>query len=241
MQDDQEPGTPEQPEAGELDAVELDAVEFGAPELEALEREAAELEARARGRSGLPGARRMLLLQAPVLVVLAVVLLFWGRSTPASVAATPASATASAKIGMLNAYLDPPVDGTVHGYLTIRNNGDAADRLVSVSSPWASTISLVKGSSTTPLPWITVPAHGSITLKPGGYSLLLTDLTRTPKLGDTIPLDLNYATSGTVYAFAPVGPASSLTVQEVMDAMKYMHELPPLTPAPSASPSSSKK
>jgi copper(I)-binding protein len=194
-------------------------------ELEALEQEAAELEARTLRRTGLPGARRLLLLQAPFLVVLAVVLLFWGRGTPASVAATPASATA--RIGMLNAYLDPPVDGTVHAYLTIRNNGDAPDRLVGVSSPWANSISLVDGSSSKPLPWITVPAHGSVTLKPGDYSILLADLTRTPKLGDTIPLDLDYATSGTVYTFAPVGPASSLTVQKVMDAMKYMDRLPP--------------
>jgi copper(I)-binding protein len=196
-------------------------------DLEALEREAAELEARGLRRTGLPGARRLLLLQAPVLVVLAVVLLFWGRSTPASVAATPTAATGTAKIGMLNAYLDPPSAGTEHAYLTIRNNGDAPDRLVSVSSPWATSISLVNGSSSTPLPWITVPAHGSVTLKPGGYSILLTDLTRTPKLGDTIPLTLDYATSGPVYTFAPVGPASSLTVQMVMDAMKYMDRLPP--------------
>jgi copper(I)-binding protein len=202
-----------------------------AAELEALEREAAELEARSARRGGLLGARRMLVLQAPVLVAVAVVLLLWSRGTPVSAATTGStsavSATSPAKVGLLNAYLDPPSGGTVRAYVVIRNNGGSPDRLVGASSPWATSISLVRGSSTTSLPWITVPAHGSVTLKPGGYSVLLSGLTRVPKLGDTIQLDLNFASSGTVDVFAPVGPSSSLTVEDVMNAMKHMDKLPP--------------
>lgn len=198
-------------------------------ELEALEREAAELEARSRRRGGLPGARRLLVLQAPVLIVLAVVLLFWAKGTPVSAAATASSAPAAgpAMIGMDNAYLTAPSDGQVHGYMVIKNNGDSPDRLVSISSPWATTISLTKGASSTALPWITIPAHSTVTLKPGGYSFVLSKLARTPKLGDTIPLTVSFAGSGTVYVFAPEGPASSLTVQKVMDNMQYMDRLPP--------------
>ena len=224
MADDQDKALEDEAldEAEELDDAELDA-------LEDLEREAAELEARSAGRGGLLGARRLLLLQAPVLVAIAVVLLLWSRGTPATAASTASTATvaSSAKIGMDNAYLDPASGGTVRGYMVIKNNGATADRLVSITSPWASTVSLTQGTSSTALPWITIPAHSTVTLKPGGYSFVLSHLARTPKLGDTIPLTVSFADSGTVYVFAPEGPASSLTVQKVMNNMQYMDKLPP--------------
>ncbi|QMU76272.1 copper chaperone PCu(A)C [Streptacidiphilus sp. PB12-B1b] len=197
-------------------------------ELEALEQEAADLAARAEQRGGLRGSRRLLVLQAPILIAVAVVLLLWSRGTSVSAAAASAPpAAAPAKIGMVNAYLTAPSDGTVRAYVVIKNNGGTADRLVGASSPWATSISLAEGSSPASLPWITIPAHSTVTLKPGGYSVLLSGLTRTPKAGDTIQLNLNFAASGTVYVFAPEGPASSLTVQDVMDAMKHMDKLPP--------------
>jgi copper(I)-binding protein len=225
MSDDR--GAESERDASAEEQSELEARELA--ELEDLEQEAAELEARSARHGGLLGARRMLMLQAPVLIAIAVVLLLWSRGTPVSAAATASTASAAspAKIGMVNAYLDPPSGGTVRAYVVIKNNGGSPDRLVGASSPWATSISLTQGSSTASLPWITVPAHGSVTLKPGGYSVLLSGLTRTPKPGDTIQLNLNFASSGTVYVFAPVGPSSSLTVEDVMDAMKHMDKLPP--------------
>jgi copper(I)-binding protein len=195
-------------------------------ELVELEQEAALLEARARHRGGLPRLRRMLQVQAPVLVALAVVMLLWGRSAPQqATAATPSPPL----IGMADAHLDPPASsgGPVYAYVTVRNNGGTADRLVGASSPWAGKINVVSGASATTVPWVTVPAHGSVTLRADTDRLALTDLKRVPKLGDTIQLDLNFATSGTVYVFAPVGPVGSLTVLDVVNAMKHMDKLPP--------------
>ena len=198
-------------------------------ELAALEQEAALLEARGRRQRGGAGRlRRLLQLQAPVLVAVAVVLLLWGRSAPQP--ATAATAAASpALIGMSSAHLDPPAAGatTLSAYVTVRNNGGTPDRLVGASSPWAGTINLVDASSPASLPWITVPAHGSVTLKASADHMVLSDLKRVPKAGDTIQLNLNFANSGTVYVFAPVGPADSLTVLDVVNAMKYMDKLPP--------------
>jgi copper(I)-binding protein len=198
-------------------------------ELAALEQEAALLEARGRRqRGGAARLRRLLQLQAPVLVALAVVLLLWGRNAPQP--ATAATAAASpALIGMSAAHLDPPTAGdtTLSAYVTIRNNGGTPDRLVGASSPWAGTINLVDASSPASLPWITVPAHGSVTLKASADHMVLSDLKRAPKAGDTMQLNLNFADSGTVYVFAPVGPADSLTVLDVVNAMKYMDKLPP--------------
>jgi len=215
VQDDRAEGPEVQPDDAEL------------AELAQLEREAAALETAAERRGGLTGARRMLLLQAPVLVVLAVVLMVWGRNAPDSAAAAPVAAPP--KLGMVDAYLALPSGNADHAYLTIKNNGGSADRLVSVACPWASSVTLTDGSSPTALPWITIPAHSTVVLKPGGYAIALNGLTRTPVPGDPIELDLNFATSGTVYSYAPVGPKTPLTVQQVMDAMKYMGRLPPLS------------
>ena len=195
-------------------------------ELAALEQEAAALEARNQRRGGLPRLRRLLLVQAPVLVALAVVMLLWGRSAPQqAVAAAPSPPL----IGMVDAHLDPPASsgGPVYAYVTVRNNGGTADKLVGASTPWARKVSVVSGSADKGVPWITVPAHGSVTLKAGADRLALSDLTRVPKVGDTIQLDLNFAASGTVYVFAPVGPVGSLTVLDVVNAMKHMDQLPP--------------
>ncbi|MFC5910699.1 copper chaperone PCu(A)C [Streptacidiphilus monticola] len=192
------------------------------------ERELAELEALAAApapRARVLTRRRLLLLQAPLLLLLALVLLLWGRSAPSE-----AGAAAPAKVGMRDPYLTPPASGStagpVYAYVTIRNSGGTADRLVSVSTPWAGSVSLQDAKGVAQ-PWITVPADGSVDLRPGGYRIALTQLKRVPKLHDTIQLDLSFAESGTVHVWAPVGPADSLTVEDVMHAMKYMDRLPP--------------
>ncbi|MEY9941704.1 copper chaperone PCu(A)C [Streptacidiphilus sp. MAP5-3] len=195
-------------------------------ELEALEAQAAALEQAAAGRGGLSGARRTLLLQGPLVAVLALVLLLWGRSAPTSSAATAASSPP--RLGCSSPYLAPPTKSTgpVDAYLTLRNGGGTADRLIDITTPWAATAQLVDASGHV-LPWLTVPADGSLTLSPGGTHVELTALRRTPALHDTIQLDLTFATSGTVHVWAPVGPADSLTVEDVMHAMKWMDRLPP--------------
>ncbi|SEM42652.1 copper chaperone PCu(A)C [Streptacidiphilus jiangxiensis] len=194
-------------------------------ELAALEEEAAALEARAARRGGLPGARRALLVQGPLVALLACVLLLVGHVGRGDASAATAS---PAKLALLSPYLDPPkqASGPVEAYLSLRNGGGSADRLLDVSTPWATTVRLVDGSGRTQ-PWIGVPADATLSLHPGGLHLELSGLRRTPALHDVIQLDLTFAQSGTVHVWAPVGPANSLTVEEVMHAMDYMDRLPP--------------
>src|SRR5579884_2177402 len=100
--------------SGERDdeAVDLDVLE--------LEREAAELEAAARARRGLPGARRLLLLQAPLLVLAAVGLILWGQS-----ASKATAEAAPPKLSLSDGHLDPvPANATAaYAYVTLRNDG----------------------------------------------------------------------------------------------------------------------
>jgi copper(I)-binding protein len=194
-------------------------------ELEALEAEAAALERAASRRGGLRGARRGLLLQAALAALLALALLLWGHAGPTSAVSAAADPP---RLAMYSPYLTPPGEpaGPVGAYLTAHNGGGTADRLVSVASPWAASVQLVDAAGH-PLPWATIPAGGSLTLRPGGTHLELTSLRRTPRPHDVIQLDLSFAVSGTVHVWAPVGPPGSLTVEDVMHAMKWMDRLPP--------------
>ena len=100
----------------------------------------------------------------------------------------------------------PPGAKVAAGYLTIRNAGASADRLLAASSPAAARIEThviekqgeilrmreVKGYE--------VPAKGSFELKPGGAHLMLVDIKRPLKEGEKLPLVLRFQNAGEVKA-----------------------------------------
>ena len=100
----------------------------------------------------------------------------------------------------------PPGAKVGAGYMTIRNKGAAADRLVGASSPAAARVEThvmdkqgeimrmreVKGYD--------VPANGSFELKPGGPHLMLVDIKRPLKAGERIPIVLRFQNAGEIKA-----------------------------------------
>ena len=118
-----------------------------------------------------------------------------------------------------------PATGTGVIYATLHNNAAVPDRLVGATSPLARHASLHKTSemkmpgmtSMANMPMtgsmtsmkavlsIPVPAHGTTSLAPGGYHLML-DLRRDLKPGETVPLRLHFARAGWVSASAQVRP-----------------------------------
>ncbi len=106
------------------------------------------------------------------------------------------------------------------GYLTIRNKGAAPDRLTGGSADFATVevhqmkteggvmkMEEVKGG-------LSIPAHASIGLAPGGYHLMFTHLTRPLKKGETVEATLNFEHAGPIEVHFPVmavgaaGPAA---------------------------------
>lgn len=90
------------------------------------------------------------------------------------------------------------------GFMTIRNTGAAADRLVSASSPVAGRVELhthIRDGDVMrmrPVQDIPVPAGGSATLAPGGLHLMFMGLNRALVAGETIPVTLRFAEAGEV-------------------------------------------
>ena len=97
------------------------------------------------------------------------------------------------------------------GYMLIRNQGAAADKLVAASSPAAGKVELhvhVNEGGVMKMrevPGYDVPAKGSFELKPGGAHLMFMDLKAPFKEGDKLPVTLKFEKAGAVKAEFQVG------------------------------------
>lgn len=106
-----------------------------------------------------------------------------------------------------------PVAG---GYVTITNNGSAADRLVSVTSPAAAMVQIhemaMEGDvmKMRELPdGLEIPAGQSVALSPGGLHLMFMKLNGPFEQGSKVPVTLNFEKAGSVEVELPVMPANA--------------------------------
>jgi copper(I)-binding protein len=99
----------------------------------------------------------------------------------------------------------PPGAKVAAGYVTIENEGDAADRLLSATAEIAGRTEIhemaVKDGIMTmrPLPdGVSVPAKGEARLAPSGIHLMFMDLKRQPKQGESFAGTLTFEKAGEV-------------------------------------------
>lgn len=101
-----------------------------------------------------------------------------------------------------------PVAG---GYMTIRNKGAAADRLVGASSGAAARVELhvhIREGDVMKMRQVSaydVPAKGSFELKPGSAHLMFVQISRPFKEGENIPVKLRFEKAGNVSVEFHVG------------------------------------
>ena len=101
------------------------------------------------------------------------------------------------------------------GYLVIRNQGAAADRLIAASSPAAAKVELhvhINDNGVMKMrevPGYDVPAKGIFELKPGGAHLMFVDIKRPFKEGEKLPVKLKFQKAGEVDAEFQVGGLGS--------------------------------
>jgi copper(I)-binding protein len=96
-------------------------------------------------------------------------------------------------------------------YLTLLNQGGAADRLMAVTTGAAMSAEIHETlmedgvAKMRPVEVFDVPAGGSVELKPGGYHIMLMGLKAPLKKGDMIMLQLKFEHAGLVDVMAHVG------------------------------------
>jgi hypothetical protein len=89
-------------------------------------------------------------------------------------------------------------------YFTVRNDGDAPDKLVGVSTPAAGKAELHMMSmdgnvmKMRGVDEVAVAPHGTAELKPGGMHVMLMELKAPLKQGETFPLTLKFEKAGNV-------------------------------------------
>jgi len=96
-------------------------------------------------------------------------------------------------------------------YMTLANKAKDADRLTAASSDVASKVQIhemavVNGIMTMRqlVNGLAIPAGGSVTLKPGGYHVMLIGLKKQLVMGQSLPLTLTFAKAGTISITVPI-------------------------------------
>jgi periplasmic copper chaperone A len=97
------------------------------------------------------------------------------------------------------------------GYMVIRNQGAAGDKLVSASSPASAKVELhvtINDNGVMKMREVSgydVPAKGTFELKPGGAHLMFVQIKRPFKEGEKVPVKLKFEKAGEVSAEFHVG------------------------------------
>jgi hypothetical protein len=117
------------------------------------------------------------------------------------------------------------------GYLTIQNKGAAPDRLTGGTADFA-TVEVHEMKSVNGVMemrpvagGLSIPAHGSVGLSPGGYHIMFTHLTHPLTKGDTIKATLNFEHAGPVeveFKVAGVGATGTGGAMKGTGSMKGM-------------------
>ncbi len=100
-------------------------------------------------------------------------------------------------------------------FLTLKNAGGTADKLVKAASPVAETVELhthIKDGDAMRMRAvenIPVPANGQTALEPGGYHVMLIGLKQPLKEGTSFPLTLTFEKAGSVTVTVPVQKAGA--------------------------------
>jgi copper(I)-binding protein len=96
------------------------------------------------------------------------------------------------------------------GYLTIRNDGAAADRLTAIAVDFAAAQlhEMKKANGVMQMRAVTegleIPPHAIVTLAPGGYHVMFVGLKHPLSKGDTVAATLTFAHAGEVKVAMPV-------------------------------------
>lgn len=109
-----------------------------------------------------------------------------------------------------DAWARSPLEDVGAVYFVVTNDGDADEELIGASSEAAGRLELhetvMEGGQAEmqPVEAITIPAGGELSFEPGGYHVMLFDLTEPLVVGETIQLVLTFEEAGEVEVDAEI-------------------------------------
>jgi copper(I)-binding protein len=133
--------------------------------------------------------------------------------------APAATETAASIIAITEPWSRETAEGQNAGgaFMTIANTGSAADRLTGGSSPVAGRVEIHTMTRENDVmrmrqleDGLELPAGGEVTLKPGSFHVMLMDLKQPLKVGEKVPLTLNFKGAGTLETELEVRPSGTM-------------------------------
>ncbi|MEU5975638.1 copper chaperone PCu(A)C [Streptomyces sp. NPDC047315] len=124
------------------------------------------------------------------------------------------------ELSVSGAFMPQPVSDMAAGFLTVRNEGGAADRLTSVSSPLSDEVTIheSKGQTMRKVDGFDVPADGELALKRGGSHIMLDRLKQRPVKGEKVTVELRFEKSDPIRVELPVMEPTYVPPKEKADA-----------------------
>ncbi len=124
---------------------------------------------------------------------------------------TNAAPAASSKIAVEQPWMRFIIKSRpASGYFILRNNGDVAAELTGAFSPACGMLMLHLSKEANgveqmlPVKSVNVPAHGTVSFKPGGYHLMCMHPKPAMRVGHSVPVTLTFAGGAQVSAQFPV-------------------------------------
>ncbi|WP_059010203.1 copper chaperone PCu(A)C [Streptomyces specialis] len=115
------------------------------------------------------------------------------------------------ELTVTGAFIPEPATGDMAGgFLTVENAGDTDDALVAATSDIAGSVEIHEtvDNAMRRVDSLPVPARGALHLSRGGNHLMFLDLTHQPAEGDTVSVELHFATSDPITLNVPVEAAT---------------------------------
>ncbi|CAM5324496.1 MULTISPECIES: copper chaperone PCu(A)C [Streptomyces] len=111
------------------------------------------------------------------------------------------------KLSVSGAYMPQPVDQNMAGgFLVIKNSGDTADKLTSVTSDVAKSVTIhtTKDNKMEEVKSLDIPAGGELELARGGNHLMFMGLKKKPAEGQQVTVELHFDKSKPLKVEVPV-------------------------------------
>lgn len=118
------------------------------------------------------------------------------------------------------------------GYVTLHNGGDSVATLTQVTSTRYAQAMLHQSTTAggmgrmVMVDTLDIPAHGDVSLAPGGYHLMLMQATMPVQAGDSVPLTLRFADGSTLKVDFLARPANATDAGTAATPMDHAATMP---------------